>query len=370
MCRFLRKSGCGYWRVYWKCDHGESHTERYPEVSLAESTYGPADAKTLAHKLHEYCSSNSPNKHTAMEELKQIEFDLKERKNVESCEMDPGIYATHCAVQAGLHPATQRLLMHAVVDHLRPEGPLTYRISHREDARILFDAIDRMRTVLGMVEEQWVLWIFYLHLISRKTALEVAFKHVKVRCTKTAVKKVLQYVKKECSPDETMWDTRRPTGGVDRALEVVEEHSKLQSCAAKIAKLDWASWRPHRLNSLLANELPLLGYDGYHRGKTLRFLSDAAQHVSGKMVVWQRQDWEIMIQMLPGSNDVAKNFGLHTYEQACAGASYVDAMLKSLSPSADWPPMSLSDISCGLCLESQADMPHKDDDKYVKRAKH
>ena len=241
---------------------------------------------------------------------------------------------------------------------------MTYRISHREDARLLFEALDQLRRV--MEKAQWIIWILYLHLISRKKALAVAMKYVFVESTASAVKKLSGEVKKSCTVGETLWDTRRPTGGVDRALEVVTGHSELLF-AAEIAKLEWSQWRPHRLHSKLSHDIPLLRCPGYHRGKTLRFLSDAAGHISGQPVPWQRQDWELQLQLLPGTGEVASDFDLTTYTQACAGAAYIDAMLRCLSPSAQWPSMTLSDLSCGLCLEHLVGLPHKDDPRYVKK---
>ena len=88
------------------------------------------------------------------------------------------------------------------------------------------------------------------------------------------------------------------------------------------------------MDKSLPVDVPLLGVDGYHRAKTVRFLSDAAQHVSGQQVVWKRQDWEVIVRMLPGTGEVASEFDLGTFEKAVAGCQYLDRMLAALCPRA------------------------------------
>ena len=83
---------------------------------------------------------------------------MQKQRDAAISRVDPGTRATESALQSGLHPPTQRVLMHAVVDHLRPEGPMTYRISHRADCHQLFDAVDGMIRK-GMDTVQWLLWI-------------------------------------------------------------------------------------------------------------------------------------------------------------------------------------------------------------------
>ena len=207
----------------------------------------------------------------------------------DASQLDPGAYATQCAIQAGLHPPTLRVLMHAVVDQLRPEGPVTYRISHRADVRQLFGFLDYMLR-MGVELLDWIMWILYIHLVSRTKPIEIARGDVSAACTKTKVRKTLLKIKKKCTIGETLWDTRRPTGGIQKALQVLDGYPELKLFAEKLATLSWTEWRPHRMDAWLSSDVPLLGRDRYHRGKTLRFLSDAAKHISGRPVVWQRQD--------------------------------------------------------------------------------
>jgi len=154
-----------------------------------------------------------------------LKVQLQKQKDASAAHLDPGVSATLCATQAGLQATTLRVLMHAVVDHLRPEGPITYRICHREDARLLFVALDSLMSRADIVE--WILWLLYLHLISRKKALDVAMTHIVPECTKTGAKTIVLFVQKKCSIVDTLWDTRRSTGGVVRALQVAENHSDL-----------------------------------------------------------------------------------------------------------------------------------------------
>eukprot|EP00959_Pyramimonas_sp_CCMP1952_P460978 9480778-Pyramimonas_sp.AAC.2 len=85
--------------------------------------YGPAYAREWANQLREYCTSERPSKDAAIKRLDKLKLQLQKQKDAGINKMDPGTRATQSALQSGLHPPTQRVLMHAVVDNLRPEGP-------------------------------------------------------------------------------------------------------------------------------------------------------------------------------------------------------------------------------------------------------
>ena len=66
-----------------------------------------------------------------------------------------------------------------------------------------------------------------------------------------------------------------------------------------------------------------------------------------------------MMKQLPGSKAVANAAGFLTYDKALLGCSVADRFLRLLSQKS-WPPLNLSDFSCGLCLEARPDDVHID----------
>lgn len=312
----------------------------------------------LAHAVHSYCVAQGPSKESAQKYLERVASSLTEEKEPHAC---PGRRITDLAYAAGVCIEAQRMLMHAVVDHLRPADPCMYRISKRADVRHLFDAAKEMMR-RGFPKKTTMFWLFYLHLISTAKAIGLGMSTVSKRVSRDSLTSVLILVRTKCQTAETRWDTCLPTGGIGYALELASDAAfqGVLEFTAALADLPYDAWRPHRLNSLLPTTLPVLGAPNYHRGRTLRFYSDLAVELSAAPVRWQRQDWDLIMRMLPGSRERAVQSGLETYDCAVAGCRYVTDMLAVLSPRS-WPELTLSDLSCGLCLESRADEPHKDD---------
>lgn len=77
------------------------------------------------------------------------------------------------------------------------------------------------------------------------------------------------------------------------------------------------------------------------RGKLVRFMADLAGDTSGYPVQWQRGDWSLVCEMLPGTSQAAAEHGLQTYELARAG----------VMPKTSWQ-------SCAGALDGKGRMPN------------
>jgi hypothetical protein len=124
-----------------------------------------------------------------------------------------------------------------------------------------------MMLSMGISVSSMLIVTGYLHLVSRKKALDVAqkhFKRFKKQVSLVDLKSMLKDIKCNCSSAETRWDTRLPTGGIGKALELATKDGleKMSSFVDKLMSTPWQDWRPYRLNGCLSGDVAIYGYKG------------------------------------------------------------------------------------------------------------
>ena len=243
-------------------------------------------------------------------------------------------------------------------------SPVWSRIAERADVKtllyaesVLTSALDRDEDIFG--------WLTLMHVAPRRRVVLAFAKWVSSHAATFTVQNaidVVHHLTERFKPGESRFDTRRPGGGLAVLQELVNDDASMAALRQFVDHFTTtppAEWRPSvlhaRLESRKTKLMHLHAGCKYLRGHTVRqiFLHAVRRDDA---CTWDKPDWDVITELLPGTSDGAAEVGIVGYDDAVHAIAYVNSML------GEAPPLTLADLSMAFCLRPRAPRPRIDHD--------